>query len=241
VTPTDVMDEEGAMADTATTEETAVELDGDQWVFLVDPAWSADDADGAGESRPPTEAVVGGWFVAEDGTTGRFQANPAYEPSRPDSPTDPVDALLQLVVRGDGEAGDLLDEMRDAVFGLAVDADNTPVVVLSPDEVPCVLVATAPAHSRRIMLAGEVPDIAAWVEIELAQLVDVLPEQGVDLLLNPGAPASMRMLAAALHEVVADADAVPATESHGPAGRPAEETDESDSPSPGGSRAGISA
>jgi hypothetical protein len=103
-----------------------------------------------------------------------------------------------------------------------------------------VLVATAPAHSRRIMLAEEVPGIGAWVEIELAQLVDVLPEQGVDVLLNPGAPSSMRLVAAALREVVADADALPATESAGPAG-PDEETDEADSSSPGGSRAGISA
>ncbi|EWM19108.1 type VII secretion system-associated protein [Kutzneria sp. 744] len=213
------------MAETATTEETPVALDGDQWVFLIDPAWQAEnaEADPAERQRPPLEVVVGGWFVAENGMTGRFQANPAYEPSGPDSPTDPVDAFLQLVVRGDSEADELLDAMRDATFGLAVNAENTPVVVLSPDEVPCVLVATAPAHSRRIAEVEGLSDVAAWAEVELAQVVGVLPEEGVDVLLNPGAPASMRLLAGALREIVAEAgDGEPQ-----PQARPVTESDSS--------------
>ncbi|GAA3440178.1 type VII secretion system-associated protein [Kutzneria kofuensis] len=219
--------EEAVMAETGTIEETPVKLEGDQWVFLIDPAWQAENAAkaeaGEGEpTRPPLEVVVGGWFVAEDGETGRFHANPAYEPSSPDSPTDPVDATLQLVVRGDGDADQLLSTMRESAFGIAVNAENTPVVVLSPDEVPCVLVATAPAHSRRIAEVEGLSDVAAWVEVTLDQLVGLLPEEGVDVLLNPGAPASMRLLAAALRETVAE---VGDAASEQPQARPATESD----------------
>jgi hypothetical protein len=187
------------MAETATTEETLQQLEGDQWVFLIDPAWQAENKDAAeAPARPPMEAVVGGWFVEQDGTTGRFHANPAYEPSRPDSPTDPVDATLQLVVRGEAEPDMLLSAMREGTFGIAVGEDNTPLVAPSPDDVPSVLVATSPAHSRRL---SEVP---AWAEVSLRQLADLLPEEGVDVLLNPGAPSSMRLIAGALKEAATE-------------------------------------
>jgi hypothetical protein len=199
------------MADTATTEETPVRLEGDQWVFLIDPAWQAQAAeqgeDGADPQKPPLEAVLGGWFVEESGSTSRFHANPAYEPSTPDSPTDPLDAALRLVVRGDSEPDQLLDIMTESAFGLAVDGENSPVVVMSPDEVPCVIVATAPAHSRRIAEIEGLQDIEAWAEVNLAQLVGVLPEEGVDVLLNPGATSSMRLIASALREAAAKAPA----------------------------------
>ncbi|MFD8497741.1 type VII secretion system-associated protein [Amycolatopsis sp. NPDC059657] len=212
--------EEAAMADTATTEEeTEVRFEGDQWVFLIDPAWQAEQAEKPENSdnaeqtdseeapeRPPLEAVVGGWFVEQDGETSKFHANPAYEPSKPDSPTDPVDATLQLVVRGEAEPDQLLSTMVEGTFGVAVDDDNTPVVVLSPDEVPSVLVATAPAHSRRISEVEALEGVAAWAEVTLGQLVGLLPEEGVDVLLNPGAPSSMRLIAAVLKEAVADAE-----------------------------------
>lgn len=186
------------MAEDTTTE---ARLEGDQWLFLIDPAWQDAQADGAG--APPVEAVVGGWFVDKDGSTGRFHANPDYEPSQPDSPTDPVDATLQLVVRGEAEADQLLSTMVESAFGVAVTAENTPVVVLSPDEVPSVVVATAPAQSRRISQEHPIDTVDGWAEVTLEQLVGLLPEEGVDVLLNPGAPASMRLLAAALRETVA--------------------------------------
>src|SRR3954463_5371506 len=94
--------EEAVMAETATTEETPVRLEGDQWVFLIDPSWQAEAAEkgegGADPEKPPLEAGLGGWFFAESGVPSRFHANPAYEPTTPDSPTDPVDAVLRLVV-----------------------------------------------------------------------------------------------------------------------------------------------
>jgi hypothetical protein len=225
--------EEAAMADTATTEEPEVRFEGDQWVFLIDPAWQAeqtekaeqadqadqaeqagaDDATDGEPERPPLEAVVGGWFVEQDGTTSRFHANPAYEPSKADSPTDPVDATLQLVVRGEGDADQLLSTMVEGTFGVAVNEENTPVVVLSPDEVPSVLVATAPAHSRRISEVEDLKEVAAWAEVTLEQLVGLLPDEGVDVLLNPGAPSSMRLIAAVLKETVEESKSATGSES----------------------------
>ncbi|WP_112266604.1 type VII secretion system-associated protein [Lentzea terrae] len=189
---------EALMAESAT-DETPVRLEGDQWVFLIDPSWQAEN----GEAKPPLEAVLGGWFVAEDGATSRFHANPDYEARTPDSPTDPVDAVLRLVIRGESEPDQLLDVMAESVFGLAVNAENTPVVVMSPDDVPCVIAATAPAHSRRIAENEGLQDVEAWAEVDLKQLVGVLPEEGVDVLLNPGASSSMRLIAATLREVAA--------------------------------------
>lgn len=197
------------MAETATTEETPVRLEGDQWVFLIDPIWQAEAAgkgeEGADPEKPPLEAVLGGWHVAESGVTSRFHANPAYEPATPDSPTDPVDAVLRLVVRGESEPDQLLDVMAESVFGLAVNAENSPVVVMSPDDVPCVIVASAPAHSRRLAELDGLADVEAWAEVNLEQLVGVLPEEGVDVLFNPGATSSMRLIAAALREAVVTA------------------------------------
>lgn len=197
------------MAESATTEETPVRLEGDQWVFLIDPSWQAAAAEKGegGAEKPPLEAVLGGWFVSEDGATSRFHANPDYEARTPDSPTDPVDAVLRLVVRGESEPDQLLDVMAESVFGLAVNAENTPVVVMSPDDVPCVIAATAPAHSRRIAEVEGLQDVEAWAEVDLAQLVGVLPEEGVDVLLNPGATSSMRLIAATLREVAAKKEA----------------------------------
>jgi hypothetical protein len=226
------------MAETATTtEQTEARFEGDQWVFLIDPAWQAEQpepAEGEERPRPPLEVVVGGWFVEQDGTTSRFHANPDYLPTKPDSPTDPVDATLQMVTRGEAEPGELLSIMTEgSVFGLAVTEENTPVVVMSPDEVPCVVVATAPAHSRRIAEIKELDNIAAWAEVSLEQLVGLLPEEGVDVLLNAGAPASMRLIAAALRQALAEApeaSAAPRTEAGAPEGeasdsRPATEAD----------------
>jgi hypothetical protein len=158
---------------------------------LIDPAWQEQNTGG----RPPVEAVVGGWLVAADGTTGRFNANPDYAPSSPDSPTDPVDATLRLVTKGEAETDALLATLREAVFGVAVDAEQNPVIASAPDGVPSVLVTTAPAHRHRVEVEG-------WQEVTAAELAEVLPEQGVDVLINPGAMASMRILASALKSAV---------------------------------------
>ncbi|WP_258951387.1 hypothetical protein [Lentzea californiensis] len=116
-------------------------------------------------------------------------------------------ALAGIVAR-DGRA-QLLDIMSESVFGLAVNGENTPVVVTSPDDVPCVIGATAPAHGARAR-----PDASpssrvcrtsrAWAEVNLTQLVGVLPEEGVDLLLNPGATSFIRLIASVLRKAAAE-------------------------------------
>jgi hypothetical protein len=163
----------------------------DQWVFLIDPAWQAENED----EEPPPEAVVGGWFVDADGTTGYFRPNPDYEPSDPDLPTDPVDAVLQLVVRGEADGDELLEATKDVIFGVAVDDEGVAVVSPAPDEVPSVLATTAPRHRDRVQAPG-------WVEVTVEELAAALPDEGVDVLLNPGAPASMRIIADVLKEFV---------------------------------------
>lgn len=156
-------------------------------VILIDPTWEPAEEGGA----PPLEAVVGGWYVDENGDTERFEPNPHYQPSQPGSPTDPVDAAIQVVVRGDADGSDLLAVMRDGVFGVAVDDEGRAVVAPAPDEVPSLLVTTAPAHRERVNAAG-------WVEVTVAELAEALPDKGVDVLFNPGAPTSIRIDAGAL-------------------------------------------
>ncbi|GAB2649112.1 hypothetical protein GCM10027271_03400 [Saccharopolyspora gloriosae] len=172
----------------------------DQWILLVDPAWTPESDD----ARPPEEAVVGGWFVPADGTAQRFEPNPNYEPSSEDSATDPVDATLRLVVQGQAEGDALLATLRDAVLSIAVDEQGEAIVVPSPDDVPSVLAVTAPAHSARL-------DVPNFREVSTRELAEALPDEGVDVLLNPGAPSSMRLLASALKEAAGPA-AAPAPE-----------------------------
>jgi hypothetical protein len=167
-----------------------------QWVFMVDPAWQPPNEG----DDPPVEAVVGGWWVETDGTTGLFRPNPSYEPSQPDYPTDPVDAALQLVVRGEADGEELLSSMREIMLGVALDEDGDAVVAPAPDDAPSILVTTAPAHRSRVHSEN-------WAEVTVAELAESLPDEGVDVLINPGAPASMRLLASAVKRSVRESAA----------------------------------
>jgi hypothetical protein len=166
--------------------------DDDQWVFLLDPAWQAQAADDAtsaeGAESPPLEAVVGGWLVTADGSVGRFRANPDYEPSQPGSPTDPVDATLQLLMRGEIDSDALFAVIKESVFDVALDADGRPIIAPSPDDVPSLLVSTAPAQRFRVHADD-------WrAEVSAAELGELLREYQVDVLFNPGGPASIRLI-----------------------------------------------
>jgi hypothetical protein len=164
----------------------------DHWIFMLDPAYQAQSRD----EQPPVGAVVGGWYVDDEGVTGLFRPNPDYEPSEPGLPTDPVDAAVQLVVRGDADGDELLDTLGQVVYGVALDEEGNAVVTPAPDDVPSVLVTTAPAHRSRV-------DASDWADVTVAELAEALPDEGVDVLLNPGADASMRLLAAVVKETVA--------------------------------------
>lgn len=156
-------------------------------VVLMDPAWTPTEPG----QTPPREVVVGGWYVDENGDIGRFEPNRDYRPTQPGSPTDPVDAAMQVVVRGEADGSGLLAVMRDTVFGVAVDDTGFAVVAPAPDDLPSVLVTTAPAHRERV-------DVFGWLEVTFDELAEALPDEGIDVLLNPGAPTSMRIDASAV-------------------------------------------
>ncbi|MFI9009975.1 type VII secretion system-associated protein [Actinosynnema sp. NPDC053489] len=160
----------------------AADADTENWFLLMDPAWQPEREDEA----PPVRAVVGLWPVDPDGVVGRFRTNPSYEPSDPDSPSDPLDAVLRLLMRGEAESDQLRLLLRDSLFDLAMNGDGRPLVMRSPDDVPCVVVATSEPHRRRVSS----PD---WRRLDLADLVDLLADD-LDVLINPGGPAAVRLL-----------------------------------------------
>ncbi|WP_188316341.1 type VII secretion system-associated protein [Solihabitans fulvus] len=160
------------------------------WMMFIDPAW-----DPARDGTPPPEAVLGGWLLDQDGAPGLFHPNAEYRPLHPDSPTDPIDASLRQVLAGQQSADLLLTALRGSYLEIALGEDDRPIVTPAPDLVHCVLVVTAAVHKDKV-----IPD--RWRQVGLAELVALLPE-GVDVLINPGAPASMRLLASVLREAVA--------------------------------------
>lgn len=155
----------------------------DQWAFLIDPGWQPENPD----DGVPLNVVVGGWLAAADGTLSRFHPNPDYEPSTPGSPTDPVDATLQLVTRGESTSEMLFSVIKESNFTVALDDQDEPLVAPSPDDVPSLLAATAPLHQGRV-------DTEHWREVTATELAGLLTEREVDLMLNPGAPSSIRLL-----------------------------------------------
>jgi hypothetical protein len=160
------------------------------WFLLMDPAW-APQAEG---ETPPIEAVVGLWPVEENGKLGKFRPNPEHVPFDEDTPTDPVDAVLRLVLQGRAEAEHIQLMLRDSLFDLAMNGDGRPLVTKSPDDVPCLVIATGEGHRRRISS----PD---WRRIDLDELVVELAD-GVDVLFNPGGPASVRLTGDFMRETV---------------------------------------
>jgi hypothetical protein len=152
----------------------------DNWLLLVDPAWVRE-----GDERPPRRAIMGGWLVDDHGRAGLFRPNPEFRPTGPNTPTDPIDAVLRLVGRGEAMVDQLVPTLRDAIVELAVDQVNLPLIGPAPDGVPCVGVATAPLH--RVRATG-----ARWREMPGRNLAGVVPRD-TDILLNPESPAAFRL------------------------------------------------
>jgi hypothetical protein len=152
----------------------------DNWLLLVDPAWVRQ-----GDERPPRGTIMGGWLLDHHGRPGLFRPNPEFRPTGPNAPTDPVDALLRLLGRGEQVADQLVPTLLDAIVELAVDQVDRPLVGPAPDGVPCVGVATAPLH--RVRATG-----ARWREVAGRHLVGTVPRD-IDILLNPESPASFRL------------------------------------------------
>ncbi|WP_410604743.1 type VII secretion system-associated protein [Amycolatopsis sp. lyj-90] len=153
----------------------------ENWFLLMDPVWSPSSEN----DSPPIEAVVGLWPVEADGKVGKFRANPDYLPAGEDSPSDPLDAVLRLVLQGRAEPEQIQLMLRDSLFDIAMNGDGRPLVTKSPDDVPCCVVATGEAYRRRIASPG-------WRRIDLGELTGLLAD-GIDVLFNPGGPASVRL------------------------------------------------
>ncbi|MGW5646282.1 type VII secretion system-associated protein [Saccharopolyspora sp. NPDC003752] len=166
---------------TETSEETKAEEPLENWLLLMDPSWTSS----SGNEAPPIEAVVGLWPVEDGCRLGKFRPNPEYAPSEENSPSDPLDAVLRLVLQDRAEVEHIQLVLRDSLFDIAMNGDGRPLVTKSPDEVPCVVVATGEPHRRRVSS----PD---WRRIDLDELV-VLLADGVDVLFNPAGPASVRL------------------------------------------------
>lgn len=154
----------------------------ENWFLLMDPSWAPEEE----EDVPPPESVVGVWPVADDGRLGRFRSNPGYVPADVLSPSDPVDAGLRLMLRNDGDPEQLQLLIRDSTFDIAMNGDGRPLIVKSPDDIDCVVLATAEVHRRRVASP-------LWRRIDVEELVDMLAD-GVDVLFNPGGDASARLI-----------------------------------------------
>ncbi len=159
-------------------------------LVVIDPLWTATDD----EPEPPSSAIVGGWAHVDDELGNRFQANPGYRPSSPDSPLDPVDDVLRRLAVDPEAADDLPAVLRTTMLGIAVDEQGVALVRPAPDGVSTVLVATAPGHRERVTAP-------AWLDLAVEELAGALPATGVDVLLNPGAPTSMRVHADGIREI----------------------------------------
>jgi len=164
-------------------------------LLYVDPGWQPTEE----QPGPPMESILGAWPTSAEGERGRFYPNPVYRPISPDSPLDPVDAVLRTVMIDDTAVEQLPDALRDVMLGIAVDESGAAVVRPSPDDIPSVLVATAYGHRARL-------DVPQWLDVTIQELAEALPDEGVDVLINPGSGASMRLVAAAVREVAADID-----------------------------------
>lgn len=157
-------------------------------LLLIDQEWQPTDD----QPDPPVEALLGAWEVGADGQPGRFQPNPVYRPRSPNSPLDPVDAMLRHLA--ETGTGDLPSVLSSATLGIAVDEQGVALVRPAPDGIPSVLVATAYGHRH-------VEGVPHWADITVRQLATALPATDVDVLLNPGAPTSMRLEAAAIRNM----------------------------------------
>ncbi|MEU7632590.1 type VII secretion system-associated protein [Nocardia sp. NPDC049220] len=162
------------------------------WFVLVDPAWQPETP----EQPPPSQAISGGWDIANDGTVGPFDPNPDFEPGSDATPTDPTDAILRRAAQGLPLGDDLISTLRRAIVEIACDERDLPLIGDAPDGIACVLVATSPLH-RREAPAG------IWRRVLGAALPDIVPE-GLDILLNPVGPAPFRLITGKLRQAADD-------------------------------------
>lgn len=159
------------------------------WLVLVSGGWTPP-TEGA---APPVEQVVGAWPVTATGSVDRFEPNPLHRPTTEADPTSLVAAAVLVAASGRADGDLVLLAVRDSTVHLAVDHADRPVVDIAPDGERCVVVATSETDRLRLG-PGE------WLTVDLPALLDLIPP-GVDVLVDPGSPTSMRLLTAALQDM----------------------------------------
>lgn len=166
----------------------------ENYFLLMDPDWRPATED----EVPDLDAVVGLWPVADNGGLGAFRSNPDYRPRDADSAADPLDAIFRMAVRGQAEAEQIQLILRDTLFDVALNGDDRPLVVRSPDDVSCVVIATSAPQRQR----ASAPQ---WRRIDLTDLVSLLPD-GVDVLFNPAGPVPFRLIGDFIRETLLMSD-----------------------------------
>lgn len=159
------------------------EASASSWYLLMDPEWTA----GEDETEPPVASIMGLWPVDADGELGRFRANPGYRPRVADAPADPLDALFRALTARRAVPDQVRLLLRDSEFEVALWSAGRPLIVRSPDDVSCVLVATSPWYRLSTV------EVESWRRVGVEELTDLLPD-GTDVLFNPGSPGSLRLV-----------------------------------------------
>ena len=154
------------------------------WLYVVDPSF---DPDGA----VPPEGIVGAYPVDEAGRLGEeFAKNPRYRPTpqalRLPQPTDELDALAQRVATGWAPQSDFVGELARSTLWLMAGPALAVFVVDEGGGRRSVWVFTHRSHAERRVPGQEL------LQLSPAEIAEAIP-RGVDLVVNPGAPASVRI------------------------------------------------
>lgn len=155
------------------------------WFVLFDPNWAGDPT----QDAPPTEVMVGGWRL-EEGELGPFRPNPGYRPQTPNTPSDPIDALLRLIAAGEDRGDRIIPTLTHTVVEIACDDQNQPRIALSPDDIPCVVVVTAEIHKQRLT-------VPRWLSVLGSRLPEIVPD-GTDVWFNPSSDHQFRLATTAI-------------------------------------------
>ncbi|MFF7634572.1 type VII secretion system-associated protein [Kitasatospora sp. NPDC008050] len=158
-----------------------------QWIGLVDPTWQ-------GEGLPPSWAVVGQWRAGADGGIEEFAPNEEYRSSplahEWPAPADPVDAAVQLSATGYGPPEEIYRALASARVAVLLDEYGTVGGFELPDGGAAVIVFSAPS----LLADAGTPD---HVVLGAGEVMDLLPA-GHGIMVNPGAPAAIRLEPATL-------------------------------------------
>lgn len=98
---------------------------------------------------------------------------------------DPLDALLRTAAREAPPVELVQLLLRDAVLDVALDERGEPLVVYSPDNALCLIVATSTPQRDLAPAPG-------WRRADLLDLITLL-DDGVDVLVNPYGPVVARI------------------------------------------------